>query len=93
METKTLISIREFCDSHGVERTYILKLKEVGLIELERDEYLSIAVLPRVEKILRFNQEMKINFEGIDVIFNLLEKLKEMDQKNVRLQNRLRIYE
>ncbi|WP_235298147.1 chaperone modulator CbpM [Portibacter marinus] len=93
METRTLIHIKEFCDSHGVEHTYIMRLKEFGLIDLEKEEYLELEMLPRVEKILRFNHDLDINLEGIQVILDLLERMERRDQQIRSLQNRLRIYE
>jgi len=93
METNTLISIREFCDHHGVEHTYLLRLKEFGLIQIEQEEYLQVELLPKVEKIISFNQDLDINLEGIEVILDLLEKVEQRDHEIRILQNRLRIYE
>lgn len=93
MENSRLISIREFCRNYGVEHTFILELREFGLIEIEEEEFLHRKLLPKVEKIIRFQNDLNINLEGIDVIFDLLEKVHERDKQIRKLQNRLKIYE
>jgi hypothetical protein len=42
---------------------------------------------------IRFNQELNINIEGIDVIFNLLQKMNSLQEELNTTQNRLRLYE
>lgn len=89
MNENTLISIEEFCNGHNIDRRLIITMKEYGLIETVRDGYLHIEVLPKVEKIVRFHSEMEINFEGIEVILNLLEKMETMNEELIYLRNKL----
>ena len=93
MDTKTLISIKEFCDCHNVEDTYIFELQEFGFFTIEKKAYLLERELPKVEKIIRFNRDLKINLEGIDVILNLLERVEKQEEDLLQLRNRLTIYE
>ncbi len=89
----TLIKITEFCDSHGIAYSYISTLEEYGFVTVEQKAFIKNEELPKIEKIVRLNREMQINFEGIDVILNLLDKLDEAAENERKLKQRLRIYE
>jgi len=89
----TAISVREFCTVHGVTHEYIYELRDFGLIQLQQEEFLQDSIVPKVEKIIRLRQDLNINLEGIEVIFNLLDRVTEMDNEVVRLRNRLKLYE
>ncbi|RMB59130.1 MerR family transcriptional regulator [Dokdonia sinensis] len=89
----TYIKITDFCGSHGIETTYVERLQDYGLISLHDREFIQHEELPRVEKIIRLNREMDINFEGIDVILNLLERIEKLDTDVQKLRNRLNLYE
>jgi len=93
MSTKTLIAITDFCSSHNIEHTYITTLEEYGFVTLENGSFIPHQELPRVEKVIRLNREMNINFEGIDVILNLLEKLDHLSAERQQLVRRLRLHE
>lgn len=93
MESKTLIAIEEICSGHEVEHTLILSMKEFGLIEFVKEGYVESTALPRIEKIIRFHTELEINFEGIEVILNLLERMDSMNEEIITLKNRLDAFE
>ncbi|MFT4968816.1 MAG: hypothetical protein ACI9O4_000549 [Chitinophagales bacterium] len=42
---------------------------------------------------IRLRQEMDLNIEGIDVVFNLLQKVETMQNELTQWQNKLRFYE
>jgi chaperone modulatory protein CbpM len=42
---------------------------------------------------IRIRQEMDLNIEGIDVVFNLLQKVETMQNELTQWQNKLRFYE
>lgn len=93
MESKTLIAIEEICSGHKVEHTLILSMKEFGLIEFVKEGYVESAALPRIEKIISFHTDLEINFEGIEVILNLLEKMDRMNEEIITLKNKLDAFE
>ncbi|CAG5085658.1 chaperone modulator CbpM [Parvicella tangerina] len=93
MESKTLIAIEEICSGHKVERTLILTMEEYGLIEVVKEGYVESSYLPRIEKIIRFHSDLDINFEGIDVILNLLDRMDEMNEELIVLRNKLSGFE
>ena len=42
---------------------------------------------------IRLHNELNVNIEGIDVVFNLLEKEKELREELNALKNKLKLYE
>jgi hypothetical protein len=68
----------------------------MGLIQIEvvgQDQFVHQDRINDLEKIIRLHNELHVNLEGIDVIFNLLEKERELREELIALQNRLRLYE
>lgn len=92
MNEQTLIPAKDFCLSHKIELEVVLSLSEFGLIEIVRNEH-SIFIpeqqISRLERILIFNQDLNINLEGIDTIFNLLDRIDRMQQTIATLENRV----
>lgn len=96
METKDLIQLESFCESHQIGVSLLTTLHEFSLIEityLNAKAYLDIAELPKLEKLLRLHLELNINPEGLDAVFHLLEKMQAMQQEIRRLREKLKIYE
>ena len=96
MQTDDMITAKEFCVHHKVEMSFIQSLKQSGLIEvaqLEEELCVHINQLPQLEQIVRLYYEMDINMEGIETITYLLNRMNEMQQEIVKLNNRLQLYE
>lgn len=96
MEIQDHISIEIFCLQYGVEVPFVSALEEHGLIEIRRvseERYIALEQLGAVEKMIRLNRDLQVNVEGIDVIINLLERIKDMQGRISGLTNRLRLYE
>jgi len=96
MTEEKLISAHEFCVYHNIGHTFILHLKEYGLIEtvtLEQIDYIPSEQIEKLERILRIHRELEINLEGIDTINHLLQRLDMLQQQVIHLKNRLRLYE
>jgi len=96
MQTENLISVREFCVYHQVEVTFIQSLEQNGLIEtitLEQTVYVPTGQLVRLEKLVRLHQDLAIHPDDLDVVSDLLERLDDLQQQVVQLQNRLAFYE
>lgn len=96
MKTEHLIPLAQLCLHYQVEMSFFNDLHEIGLIEIttvKKTLYLHSSKINAVEKIIRLHHELDVNIEGIDVIFNLLEKLDAKDNELNALKNRLRIYE
>ena len=96
MLTEEMISANEFCIYHNIDLTFITSLKDSGLIEIStvgEKIFVSESELSKVEKLVRLYYEMDINIEGIETITYLLQRLNEMQEQVVQLNNRLRMYE
>lgn len=96
METANLIAIATFCSSHEIESEFIYEIHESGLIELLsvedvlfiREEHLS-----DIERMVRLRRDFNLNSDGIAAIFQLLNKISTLEEENVFLKNKLKIYE
>ena len=96
MESKDLIPIQLLCKRYNVPVSFINTLQEFKLIELifEKDAfYIHTTQIKAVEKMMRLHYDLDINFEGMDVIFNLLKKVELLNEDIIALHNRLKRFE
>ena len=96
MELKDFIPIVQLCEHYSVEISFFNELHEEGLISittLEQTSYLHQDKISDVEKMIRIHQELNINTEGFDAVFNLLQKIDSLQNELNKLHNRLRLYE
>jgi len=96
MEIKDFIPVIQLCSHYKVEISFFNELNEVGLIEIttiEQSLYLHQDEINDVEKMIRIHRELNVNTEGIDVVFNLLQKVDDLQNELNNVQNRLRLYE
>ena len=96
MLKENLISADDFCINHNIEISFISSLHENGLIDIttiDETVYIYPNQLAQLEKISRFYYELGINLEGIETIIYLLDRIDEMQNEIIILQNRLRLYE
>ena len=96
MNSKNLIQIKQFCVYHEIENTFITELNNYGLVEIiiqDEDEYLQPEQLPALEKMIRMHYDLKINLEGIDAIYHLLNKIEVLQQNLTATKNKLRLFE
>ncbi len=96
MEAKNYIPVVLLCSQYKVEVSFFNELYDVGLIEIitiEQTQYLHQDKISDIEKIIRMHRELNVNIEGIDVIFNLLRKVNDLQSKLNATQNRLLLYE
>ena len=96
MGTTNFISVTDLCASHKVSIAFVMELREHGLVEIIKRQdvwYVALDELLKVERIFRLYADLDINLEGIEVITQLLQRMEDMQNEMIRLQNRLRIYE
>lgn len=96
MQTEHLILAKEFCSRYQVEYSFIDALHEFGLIEItsvETGVYIAEEQLQKLEQLIRLHYDLNINFEGIDAIAHLLDRVKSMQSEIMMLRNRLKLYE
>ena len=96
MNMENLIPIPLLCAHYEVEISFFSNLNEIGLIEIktiESSQYIDSDSVYEIEKIVRMHQELDVNIEGIDVVFNLLQKIDALQKELTALKNRLNLYE
>ncbi|MGY8914886.1 MAG: chaperone modulator CbpM [Flavobacteriales bacterium] len=90
------ITIKDFCSSHDIEESFVLSLSEFDLVTVkivEQERYIHQEELPKLEKMIRLNQELGINLEGLEAIYHLLEKVEQMQTEVNQLRIKLRKWE
>lgn len=96
MHTTDFIAAGEFCAFHHVELSFIRGLHESGLIGMTiRDGAILLPTeeLPSLEKFVRWHYDLAINFEGIEALAHLLQRVDSLQEENRVLRNRLRGFE
>ncbi|WP_107038430.1 chaperone modulator CbpM [Brumimicrobium mesophilum] len=96
MEKQKYILIKTLCVQYKVEISFIKELDNIGLIEIEQieeDEFIHEERIDDLEKMIRLYHELNVNIEGIDIVFNLLQKEIQLKAEIKELQNRLDFYE
>ena len=96
MSTATYIPIKTLCSYYKVEISFFEGLNDYGLIEIttvEKSPCVHQNYIKNLDSIVRLHQDLHINFEGIDTVFNLLEKINDLQNELSATKNRLRIFE
>jgi len=91
-----MIPAETFCRHHHVEISFIYALNEAGLIEVvhaEEELFVPAEQLVHLEKLVRLHYQLSINLEGLETVSHLLEKINDMQQQILKLNNRLSRYE
>jgi hypothetical protein len=96
MNTENLILLKTVCSHYQVELSFFTHLSEIGLIEIEiieQSPYIREDQIKDIERIIRIHHELEVNPEGIDVVFNLLQKIDRLEKDLITTRNRLKLYE
>ena len=96
MSTKNLIPIKTLCKHYQVETSFFTGLNEHGLIEIttiEESNCIHQDHIQHLEKMIRLHQDLHINFEGIDSVLNLLERIETLQLELQSVKRKLGIYE
>lgn len=70
-----------------------MSLREYELVHLkiiEEEPYIHREELPKLEKMVRLNQELGINLDGLEAIDFLLERIERMQREVHYLKNKIR---
>lgn len=96
MNLEGLIPIVEISTHYNVQVSFINNLVSIGLIQIntvEEVHYIQEDQLRVIEKMIRMHNDLELNIEGIDIVFNLLEKIEALENELKNSKNRLKMYE
>src|SRR5437764_152378 len=96
MANEHLISADEFCTHYNVEFSFISALQENGLIEIttiKESYFIDAGQLQKLEKYARWHYDLNINIEGIEVIEQMLTRIKNMQREISALRSSVQFYE
>ena len=96
MSKENFIPINKLCKLYKVEMSFFSNLNEIGLIQIttiEQSHYVEQDKINDIEKMVRIHRDLGLNIEGIDIVFNLLQKIDDLENEIITIKNRLRFYE
>ncbi|UMB60544.1 chaperone modulator CbpM [Lutibacter sp. A80] len=96
MDKQNLIQVETICFHYKIETSFIKDLENIGLITIEtyeNNKFIHQDKISDLEKMIRLHNELNVNIEGIDIVFNLLQKELKLKEELNALKSRLRIYE
>jgi len=96
MNVAEFIPLQEISKHYEVEVSFINDLGEIGLIQIsiiEETHYVHQDQIRNIEKMIRLHHDLNVNIEGIDAVFNLLDKIDALQEELNGVKNRLKIYE
>lgn len=92
MDNRQWIPVTQICESHHITTRFFDDLEQYGLVSLrveQQHRYLNADQLSAVEKILVLHHELGINFEGIETVIHLLQKINTLQQEMLSLRQQL----
>ncbi|MBF8150312.1 chaperone modulator CbpM [Winogradskyella sp. F6397] len=96
MKDTQFIPLPSLCTHYKIEMSFFDGLSEYGLIEfisVEKTYCIHQDKMADVEKMIRLHQDLQLNFEGIDAVFNLLEKIDYLKSELTTTKNKLKRFE
>ena len=96
MNLENLIPIPQLCSHYELDMYFFVNLSEIGLLQIttvETTSYIDLDSIQKIEKMIHLHQDLEVNIEGIDVVFNLLQKMDSLQNEVTALKNRLRLHE
>lgn len=92
MEREKFISVKTFCERHGIQESFVHSMYEFELVRMDyvqEEALLPADELPLLEKMVRLHHELDINPEGIQAIHHLLGQVEELQQEVASLRRKL----
>lgn len=96
MSQEKLIQIKQLCTHYQIDMSLFSELNDFGIIEIltvEDSYFIHEDKISVVEKVVRMQKDLNINLEGVDTVFNLLDKINGLQAELNTVKNRLRLYE
>lgn len=92
MKTENYITIQQICTHYKIPKSFISALHDYELIKIisvQNTACIHETQIRNIEKMMRLHYELDINFEGLDVIFNLLQKVESLNDDLIKVYNKL----
>ena len=89
------ISVTQFCTHYDVPVDFIENLNNYDLIHIttiDNSAYIDMDQIRIIEKLIRLHYHLDINFEGLDVVVNLLNQITDLQNEITNLNNKLEFY-
>lgn len=86
------ISREELVQIYNIEVTFFDELVDSGLLNIETENeihYLMYEDLPTFERFTNWHYDLEINLPGLEVINSMLQKMKNLNQINRELMQKL----
>ncbi len=96
MKKEKLISLGLLAEYYTINMSFFHSLGEHGLIEIITEQgsyYVHNDKIQNIEKIIRLHKDLELNTESIEIVFNLLKKIENLQSDLNYTKNRLKIYE
>lgn len=96
MALDNYIRVRLFCERTNIDDEFIRNLQEYGLVAIEEREddiFIEENDITQIEKMFRLHHDLGINYEGLDVINQMLQRLNSMHTELEQLRKKLYLYE
>jgi len=96
MKEEQYISVKTFCEHHGVGESFVRSMYEYEILHIDFEQgegKLHLEDLPLLEKMARLHNELDINPEGIQAIHHLLGQVESLQQEVAALKRRLNTLE
>ncbi len=96
METEKYILVRLFCEQTQIEDEFVRNLNEYGLVSLEErenDVFIDESDISEIERMFRLHHDLGINYEGLDAIKQMLNRMHKLEKEMDLLRKKLRLYE
>jgi len=90
------ISVHQFCAHYDVPKSFVDSLcsfELIEIIEIESTKHIQIEDINRIERLMRMHFELNVNFEGLDIINNLIDQISTLQVDVAFLKNRIEFFE
>ncbi len=78
-----------FCNTYSINVAVVESWQKMGLIkiiELDQKPHIPHDQLQKLEQLLRLHFDLDIQLEDVDVVYNLIEKVKSLQTENLMLR-------
>ena len=89
------ISVQQFCIHYNIPESFVDSLSNFDLIRIviiDKTNHIQIEEINRIERLMRMHYELKVNFEGLDVINNLINQVNSLHEDIEKLKNKIDFY-